>query len=202
MMRATSPLRRAPAIGDTTVLTVSMALLRSMNHFTDVSARTSTLIWRDPQGRESVRLKVLSSGARPQGTYLHIQDVLDRRSRPQRIDVVSTTGLNGSRRWWFVCPVSGRRVAALHRPLGARLLASRHAHGLRYVTQRYSARLRALRVREQVRSRLGCGLVADPRTRPKPKGMHWHTHRKLVEKALDADRVLQGYAERWYARQR
>lgn len=201
MIRTTSPMRRSAAIGDGAILTVSIAMLRGNGHFRDASPRTTTYFWKDALGREVVRLKVLSQRGSSAAAYVHIEDLRDRRNKSQRIDVVGTAGVNDSCRWWFVCPVTGRRVSALHRPLGTRLFAARHAHGLKYATQRFSPRVRALRVLEKVHARLGCTPRVDPRTLPRPKGMHRRTHEKLVSKAVEAHQVLQGYAERWRGRE-
>jgi hypothetical protein len=38
----------------------------------------------------------------------------------------------GGTRWWFRCPILNIRVAKLYLPPGARLFASRRAHGLTY----------------------------------------------------------------------
>ena len=54
----------------------------------------------------------------------------------ERVDcmvrLVSTRPNYGGRRWWFVCPLVGRRVAKLYLPPGGRLFGSREAYGLTY----------------------------------------------------------------------
>jgi hypothetical protein len=44
----------------------------------------------------------------------------------------STRPNYGGRRWWFVCPLVGRRAAKLYLPPGGRLFGSREAYGLTY----------------------------------------------------------------------
>ena len=48
------------------------------------------------------------------------------------VRLVSTRPNYGGRRWWFVCPLVGRRVAKLYLPPGARLFGSGDAYGLTY----------------------------------------------------------------------
>jgi hypothetical protein len=46
--------------------------------------------------------------------------------------MTSTTLHTGGRRWWFVCPVTGKRVGKLYLPVGATGFAGRKAHDLTY----------------------------------------------------------------------
>ena len=51
----------------------------------------------------------------------------------------------GGRRWWLICPRTGRRVAKLYLPSGAFTFASRQAYRLAYACQREPGHERALR---------------------------------------------------------
>ncbi|MDZ4775155.1 MAG: hypothetical protein SGJ23_00035 [Alphaproteobacteria bacterium] len=62
----------------------------------------------------------------------------------QTVRLVASTPRFGGVRWWFVCPVTGRRVRALYLPPGARMFASRHAYTLTYQSRRESGRDRAI----------------------------------------------------------
>ena len=76
----------------------------------------------------------------------------------------------GGRRWWFVCPRTGRRAAKLHLPNGAFTFASRQAYRLAYACQREPAHDRALRSAFKLRAKLGGdGGIGD--YFPKPKWM-------------------------------
>ena len=48
------------------------------------------------------------------------------------VRLVSTRPNYGGRRWWFLCPLVGRRAAKLYLPPGAKLFGSREAYGLTY----------------------------------------------------------------------
>jgi hypothetical protein len=50
------------------------------------------------------------------------------------ISMISTALHTGGRRWWFICPVTGRRVGKLYLPAGATHFAGRQAHNLAYTS--------------------------------------------------------------------
>jgi hypothetical protein len=52
------------------------------------------------------------------------------------VDMTATPCHFGGQRWWFLCPVDGRRVAKLYLPNGAHRFASREAQRLGYHSQR------------------------------------------------------------------
>jgi hypothetical protein len=56
------------------------------------------------------------------------------------ISMTSTTLHLGGRRWWFLCPVTGKRVGKLYLPDGATDFAGRKAHDLTYTSCRESGR--------------------------------------------------------------
>ena len=60
------------------------------------------------------------------------------------VQVVCVPAPFGNRRWWLVCPETGRRCSTLYLPPGAARFASREAHGLTYRTQRLDKRGRAV----------------------------------------------------------
>jgi hypothetical protein len=55
----------------------------------------------------------------------------------------------GGRRWWFKCPVTGRRVAKLYLPPGEVRFASRQVHGLTYHSCQSSFRAERVRRRTE-----------------------------------------------------
>ena len=54
----------------------------------------------------------------------------------ERVDcmvrLVTTRPNYGGRRWWFLCPLNGRRAVKLYLPTRGRLFGSREAYGLTY----------------------------------------------------------------------
>ncbi len=98
----------------------------------------------------------------------------------------------GGRRWWFVCPLSGRRCAVLHLPRGGRRFASARGYGLARHVTRLPEHERLWRKMAKIARRLGAR--ADPEIPPgKPKGMHQRTYERLLaawhEAAERRDRI-------------
>jgi hypothetical protein len=60
----------------------------------------------------------------------------------------------GGRRWWFVCPRTGRRAAKLYLPTGAFTFASLLAYRLAYRSQRETTHARAFRRAFRLRGKL------------------------------------------------
>lgn len=95
----------------------------------------------------------------------------------------------GGRRWWFVCPRTGQRVAKLYLPSGALTFASRHAHRLGYRSQRETSRDRALSRAFKLRRRLGAGGgIGDYVLRP--KGMRLATYDAHLERIYRAEEIV------------
>jgi hypothetical protein len=101
----------------------------------------------------------------------------------------------GGRRWWFICPRTGRLVSRLHLPDGTYSFACRRAYQLGYLSQRQTARDRAVSRAFALRQRLGNdGGIGEELI--KPKGMHWCTFGRLVTRIGNAEDVVQGHAAR------
>jgi hypothetical protein len=99
----------------------------------------------------------------------------------------------GGGQWYFLCPVTYRRVSVLWRPPGASRFASRHAWGRRvaYQSQYESPRDRTLHQGQKLRAKLGgwdwagcCG--DDP---PKPKWMRWKTYNRILDRSYEYERI-------------
>lgn len=79
--------------------------------------------------------------ARPQFGYLRLRHPsrASERSEEQMdytVGLAWTTPSFGDRRWWFCCPVSGRRCAVLYLPRGAHKFACARAYRLAYAVTR------------------------------------------------------------------
>jgi hypothetical protein len=98
----------------------------------------------------------------------------------------------GGRRWWFVCPRTGRRAAMLYLPNGAVTFASRQAYRLAYRSQRETPYDRALRRAFKLRGKLGAdGGIGD--YVPKPKWMRWPTYDRKLEEVFAAEEVVDAH---------
>jgi hypothetical protein len=110
-----------------------------------------------------------------------------------RIRLVWTVPTYGGRRWWFVCPRTGRRTSKLFLPEGGWHFWSRQAYDLRYACRRDDRFSRLRRRAAKLKGQLGGdgseGWDIPPR---KPKWMRWRTYERkyerwerVVEKAND-----------------
>ena len=61
-----------------------------------------------------------------------------------RVDLEAAEPRYGGLRWWFICPLTDRRVRVLCLPPEGTVFASRHAFGLGYRSQRQTAADRAI----------------------------------------------------------
>jgi hypothetical protein len=109
------------------------------------------------------------------------------RMEEQTVHPVTITPPYGGRRWWFVCPSTGRRVMKLHLPYAARVFASRQAYRLGYAVQRVSTRDQAYRTARKARKRIGGSPSLTERLPLKPKWMRWATYWRHVEACQKAD---------------
>ena len=116
----------------------------------------------------------------------------ERRESDYWIQLETTPQPFGGRRWWFVCPRTGRRAAKLYLPNGAFTFASREAYGLAYRSQRETTQDRALRRAFKLRGKLGSdGGIGDFIS--KPKWMRWPTYDRKLEEVADAEEVVDAY---------
>jgi hypothetical protein len=86
----------------------------------------------------------------------------ERRESDYWISLTTTSQHFGGRRWWFVCPRTGRRADKLYLPNGAFTFAARQAYRLAYRSQREAPHDRALRRAFKLRGKLGAdGGIGD-----------------------------------------
>lgn len=104
----------------------------------------------------------------------------------QRIALTWTRPTYGGRRWWMVCPYSGRRVGKLHLPPGGDRFASRLAWRLPYRSQRFARRDRPFDRLFRLQSKLGC---PEGWEQPiyRPKGMWQRTYERHLERYWQLD---------------
>jgi hypothetical protein len=110
----------------------------------------------------------------------------DGRRQQQSVALTSTPCHLGGRRWWFVCPLSGRRVGTLHLPPDGTMFASRQAHRLGYRSQRIgpldTAHARLARLYAKLDAQYHGWLGPPP---PRPQGMHRETYLRLLARIED-----------------
>jgi hypothetical protein len=127
---------------------------------------------------------------RPDHGYVRLQHPSRASDRAERMDY--TLGLTwtvprfGGRRWWFTCPISGRRCAVLYLPRGAHKFGSAKAYGLAYAVTRMPEHDRLWHLMEKIARRLGDN-DPDPQLPPsRPKWMRTATYDRLLDAWHDA----------------
>lgn len=135
-------------------------------------------------GTEQGRLRLYYTTTRSDGTK-HDSDYW--------IDLATTSQPFGGRRWWFICPRTGKLVTKLHLPPGALTFASRRAYRLGQHSQRQTARDRSLSRAFKARRRLGNHDGIDGFIM-KPKGMRWRTFHRLMAKVQAAEDIVEHHS--------
>jgi hypothetical protein len=116
----------------------------------------------------------------------------ERRDSSYWIQLVTTPQPFGGRRWWFLCPLTGRRATKLHLPEGALTFSSRQAYRLAYACQREPSHERALRCAFKLRGKLGAeGGIGDYVA--KPKWMRWRTYDRATARIDKAEEVVDAH---------
>lgn len=116
--------------------------------------------------------------------YSYCRNGDDWESLDYPVRLQTTTCNYGGLRYWFTCPAvgCGRRVAMLY--LGGKYFACRHCYQLVYQSQRETKSIRGYRGADKIRVILGWEPgIANPIGK-KPKGMHWRTYNRMMEKYL------------------
>lgn len=138
--------------------------------------------WRDGERRASIRYHIhreSEASARMTLRYSKDGEPVDYSFR-----LVGEPCRFGGLRWFALCPRTGRKVAKLTMPPGARHFYARQAWRIAYRSQNMSAGLERLSYRRD--RYLWRKLKTDQPDLPlKPKGMRWKTYEAHLEK-LDA----------------
>ena len=121
--------------------------------------------------------------------------------RDYRVQLETTRPNYGGLRWWFVCPLSGRRARVLYLPTsGGSVFASRQVWRLPHQSQRQSVEDRAVERSLNARKRVGAedqNMLEMPYC-PRPKWMRRRTHGRLVSVIRECHTMQMRYmARRW-----
>ncbi len=164
-----------------------------------------TLRWSAPGLSEEITSVDFESCLVEESGYMHLRWIStdrlggEKRECENHIKLTTRPQPFGGRRWWFICPRTGRLASRLHLPDGAYNFACRRAYRLGYQSQRQTPRDRALSRTFALRRRLGNdggigGFIG------KPKGMHWRTFKRALMRIAQAEDIVQGHAARSMAR--
>ncbi|MGE0735306.1 MAG: hypothetical protein AB7P50_11190 [Alphaproteobacteria bacterium] len=98
-----------------------------------------------------------------------------------KVRLTATQPRFGGVRWWFICPLSGRRVTKLFLPNGGDRFASRQAYRLGYACQRETKIDRVHRQGRKLHRALGGDGEWMDGPPDKPKWMRWRTYRRKMQ---------------------
>jgi hypothetical protein len=152
---------------------------------------SGSLVWKMIRSGEKVgeigfEARLLDHG--PQWIRLHYS--VNSKPMDYKVYLTSTRCNFGGVRWWWLCPLSGRRVAKLYLPPGATVFAARKAYGLPYRSQRESGIDTTHARQARLSRKLGANYDYFERYVPeRPKGMHKRTYYRLaanLEGAIEA----------------
>ena len=158
----------------------------------------SVLRWSEVQtGREVASMAYEANLADPGAAWMRLRFGRGkgeaRREHECMVRLTTTRPRCGGIRWWFVCPLSGRRCGKLHLPPGGDAFAARQAWRLDYHSQRVSPWEREWRTASgraaRIRRRLGGPADRVPAyadAPPRRKGMWRSTYerrRREIEEA-------------------
>lgn len=155
------------------------------------AAATLTLMLAEEHGHARLTFDISHASCRtgPQDQLVHLE------STPCRF---------GGRRWWWICPASGRRCAKLYLPNGSKLFLSRGpgAYRLAYASENSGALNRSHGRLARLHRRMGDHYKRLADTQPiRPKWMRHKTYARLTaewEAAMEQhDEIFLLGAKRW-----
>lgn len=171
-------------------LTIDLALMLRRGWISDGASGSGTLHW-SRNGERFASIGHRYDLMDPANAWLALSYTWTPSGREpqqveQRIPLVSTVPHFGGRRWWMLCPFTGRRVGKLHLPPGGGKFASRQAWRLPYRSQRVAHRDRPFEKLFRLQRKLGSpeGWEAGLR---RPKGMWRRTYQRHWERYWELD---------------
>jgi hypothetical protein len=153
--------------------------------------KTASMWCQSDLGKDSGYVRLYWNSANPRtGETCQCENRVALTTKPQPF---------GGRRWFFICPRTGRPAMKLHLPSGASTFACRKAYRLGYRSQRETPHnrsfSRAFALREKIGGTGGSGAYIG-----KPKGMHWRTFERAMERVKDAEKIVLGHSAGWLER--
>ena len=141
-------------------------------------------------GEKTASIGYEASLMSPENAWARLHYSANGAPKDYRVRLEATPCHYGGLRWWWICPLSGRRVARLHLPPGATVFAARKAYRLAYRIQR-EARIDRTHARQRrLYGKLGGKYDHfEQLPPPRPKGMHRATYERLeaeLERAMEA----------------
>jgi hypothetical protein len=141
-------------------------------------------------GEQIVSIGYEASLLKPDAAWPRLRYSANDNPMDYRVQLTSTPCHYGGRRWWWICPLSGKRVAKLHLPPGGTMFAAREEYRLGHRSQRITALDRSHERQRRIYRKLGADYDSfEQGTPPRPKGMHYNTYERLTAELYDAMEV-------------
>jgi len=178
----------SPTYESTWTYKLSAKLLQKIPHGVACSG-SGKLTWDD--GDFEVRYVLDATNvSRPVFRVTHAIRNEDEREITYEIYLESSPTRFGGRRWWWICPRTGKRAFKLYLPNGGHRFLSRHVYRLGYACQRETPVDRMMRKARKLHRALGGHgeAIGDEDAPPKPKWMRWNTYERKAEQWREADR--------------
>jgi hypothetical protein len=149
---------------------------------------SGVLIWSNVRtGEQIASIGYEASLVNPEAGWVRLYYSANGTPEDYRVRLVTSPCHYGGRRWWWICPRSGRRVAKLHLPPGGRVFAARQVYRLAYRSQRTTALDRSHDRQRRLYRKLGADYEYFEQPPPlRPKGMHRSTYERLTAELYDA----------------
>ena len=144
------------------------------------SSQSGTWVWTDSDtGEQKASIGYESNAWNLNEAYLRVHYTLTDRDKVMdyKIPLITTKAHFGGVRFWFKCPVTGRKAAKLYLPYGANFFACRQAYRLKYASQSQSYENRVINKKWKIVRKTG-GYDYPV----KPKGMHQSTFERILDK--------------------
>jgi hypothetical protein len=179
--------------------TLSLSKLVEDRLFSPSRAHSGSIFWTSTRtgeriGSISYEADLDQQSGRVRLKYTTTRYDGEKRASDYWIQLETTPQPFGGRRWWLICPRTGKRAAKLYLPNGAFTFASRQAHGLAYACQREPAHDRALRRALKLRGKLG-GTGGIGGYISKPRWMREATYDRKLEEIFAAEEVVDAHME-------
>lgn len=170
-------------------LTLDLGRMMRLGMVVPGCCSSNVLHWtREADGRRVASLGYEANLIDPDGSWMRLKYNHNDVPKDYTLPLTTTVPNYGGLRWWFMCPLTGDRVAKLHLPSGASVFGSRRAYGLAYRSQNEGEWDRmadkAHRLREKLGGRPG---FAEPMPL-KPKGMHWRTYERIFHEIEELEK--------------
>ena len=178
-----------PAVEDG--LTIDLPMMMQRGWVCNGGAKyRGSLNWTT-NGQERATVSYGYSMVDPEAAYIELRYTRSPYGREpekvvQRITLVATVPNYGGRRWWMICPYSGKRATKLYMPPGGDRFAGRAAWRLGYRSQRIAHRDRPFEKLFRLQRKIGssegweAGLY-------RPKGMWSRTFERHWERYWELD---------------